>query len=68
VGKTRLAREGLAVAEQRGALARWATATTSARAQPLGALAATLGIMAPDPARLVRQAADALLAGPERPG
>ncbi len=63
VGKTRLAREALAVAAQRGGLIRWAVATASARALPLGAFAATLGVVGPDPARLVRQASDALLAG-----
>ncbi|MGH3766817.1 MAG: AAA family ATPase [Pseudonocardiaceae bacterium] len=63
VGKTRLAREALAVAEQGGAVPRWAVATASARALPLGAFAATLGVIGPDPARLVRQATDALLAG-----
>jgi DNA-binding NarL/FixJ family response regulator len=68
VGKTRLARETLAAAEQRGALARWAVATASARALPLGAFAATLGVVGPDPARLVRQASEALLAGAGRHG
>ncbi len=63
VGKTRLAREALAVATQHGALTRWAVATASARALPLGAFAATLGVVGPDPARLVCQAGDALLAG-----
>ncbi|MGH3549406.1 MAG: AAA family ATPase [Pseudonocardiaceae bacterium] len=55
VGKTRLAREALAAAEQRGSLIRWAAATSSARALPLGAFVATLGVVGPDPARLVRQ-------------
>jgi ATP-dependent Clp protease ATP-binding subunit ClpA len=50
VGKTRLAREGLALAEQRGALTRWAVATASARTVPLGAFAATLRALGPDPA------------------
>jgi type II secretory pathway predicted ATPase ExeA len=68
VGKTRLAREALAVAKQRGALTRWAVATASARALPLGAFAATLGVLGPDPARLVRQASDALLAGAGKAG
>ncbi|MGH3766808.1 MAG: LuxR C-terminal-related transcriptional regulator [Pseudonocardiaceae bacterium] len=68
VGKTRLAREALAAAEQRGASTRWAVATASARALPLGAFAATLGVVGPDPARLVRQAGDALLAGAGRAG
>jgi hypothetical protein len=61
VGKTRLAREALAVAEQRGALARWAVATASARVQPLGVFATTLGVLGPDPGRLVCQAREALL-------
>jgi DNA-binding NarL/FixJ family response regulator len=68
VGKTRLAREALAAAELRGALTRWAVATASARALPLGAFAATLGVVGPDPARLVRQASEALLAGAGRAG
>lgn len=66
VGKTRLAREVLATAERRGALIRWAAATASARALPLGAFVVTLGVVGPDPARLVRQAAHALLAGAGR--
>jgi hypothetical protein len=68
VGKTRLAREALAVAARRGALTRWAVATASARALPLGAFAATLGVLGPDPARLVRQASDALQAGAGKAG
>lgn len=39
VGKTRLAREALAVAARRGAVARWVPATASARVLPLGAFA-----------------------------
>jgi AAA ATPase domain len=62
VGKTRLVREVLTAAEQRGAVTRWAVATASARALPLGAFAATLRVIDPDPARLVRQASEALLA------
>jgi DNA-binding NarL/FixJ family response regulator len=68
VGKTRLARETLIAAQQRGVLTRWAVATASARALPLGAFAATLGVVGPDPARLVRQASEALLAGAGRLG
>jgi DNA-binding NarL/FixJ family response regulator len=68
VGKTRLAREALAVAQQRGAHTRWAAATASARALPLGAFAATLEVVGPDPARLLRQASAALLAGAGRAG
>jgi hypothetical protein len=63
-----LAREALSAAEQRGALTRWAVATASARALPLGAFAAMLGEVGPDPARLVRQATEALLAGAGRAG
>jgi hypothetical protein len=43
-------------------------ATESARALPLGAFAATLGVVGSDPARLVRQASEALLAGAGRHG
>ncbi|MGH3670233.1 MAG: AAA family ATPase, partial [Pseudonocardiaceae bacterium] len=68
VGKTRLAREALAVAEQRGALIRWAVATASSQALPLGVFAATLGMLRPDPARLVGMASEALLAGAGRAG
>ncbi len=68
VGKTRLAREALAAVEQRGTLTRWAVATASARALPLGAFAAMLGVVGPDPARLVAQASEALLAGAGRAG
>ncbi len=68
VGKTRLAREALAAAQQRGTVTRWAVATASARALPLGAFAATLGVVGPDPARLVRQAGAALLAGAGKAG
>lgn len=68
VGKTRLAREALGVAEQRGALIRWAVATASSRALPLGAFAATVGTPGPDPARLVGMASQALLAGAGRAG
>jgi AAA ATPase-like protein len=66
VGKTRLAREALAVAEQRGAVTRWAVGTASARVLPLGAFAAMLGVVGPDPARLVAQASEALVAGAGR--
>jgi DNA-binding NarL/FixJ family response regulator len=68
VGKTRLAREALAAAQHRGTLARWVAATASARALPLGAFAAMLGVVGPDPARLVRQVSEALLAGAGKAG
>jgi DNA-binding NarL/FixJ family response regulator len=63
-----LAREALAIAKQRGALTRWVVATASARALPLGVFAAALGVVGPDPARLVRQASAALLAGGGKAG
>ncbi len=44
VGKTRLAREALAVATSRGRSAVWAHASTAARATPLGAFAGLLDI------------------------
>lgn len=68
VGKTRLAREALTAAGQRGMLTRWAVATASARALPLGAFAATLGVVSPDPAQLVHQVSEALLAGAGQAG
>ncbi|MGH3695892.1 MAG: LuxR C-terminal-related transcriptional regulator [Pseudonocardiaceae bacterium] len=68
VGKTRLAREALAAAERRGTLTRWTVATASARALPLGAFAATLGAVSPDPAQLVHQVSQALLAGAGQAG
>ncbi|MGQ0776757.1 MAG: LuxR C-terminal-related transcriptional regulator [Pseudonocardiales bacterium] len=68
VGKTRLVREVLAAEERRGTLIRWAVATASARVLPLGAFAAMLGVVSPDPSQLVRQAGDALLAGAGRAG
>lgn len=68
VGKTRLAREALASAEQRGVATRWATGTASTRALPLGAFAALLGTVGGDPVRVLPQATDALLAGTGRAG
>ncbi|WP_308190309.1 helix-turn-helix transcriptional regulator [Pseudonocardia sp. TRM90224] len=63
VGKTRLAKEALAVAAQRGALTRWAAASASARTLPLGAFAPVVASIGTDPTQLVRQAGEALLAG-----
>ena len=42
VGKTRLARAALAVAERRGAMTQWVQSTASARMIPLGAFAGLL--------------------------
>jgi DNA-binding NarL/FixJ family response regulator len=63
VGKTRLVREVMAVAGQRGALVRCAVGTDSARALPLGAFATTVRLADPEPTTLVRQVSEALLAG-----
>ncbi|MGW2559137.1 LuxR C-terminal-related transcriptional regulator [Streptomyces sp. NPDC001514] len=63
VGKTRLAWEVLAAAERRGAKVVSASATASARALPLGAFAGVLPSPAADPAGVVAQAAEALVAG-----
>ncbi|HVW45240.1 MAG TPA: AAA family ATPase, partial [Amycolatopsis sp.] len=64
VGKTRLAREALDLAARRGATIRWAGATESARALPLGAFGPLVGEAAAEPARLLRRAMDALLGEP----
>lgn len=68
VGKTRLAQEALLAAGHRGALTRWAVATTSARALPLGAFAGLLGGVAGDPSRALRDAVTALGTGGGRAG
>lgn len=68
VGKTRLAREALARARQRGAVTRWAAATASARSLPLGAFAGVLGDVGGDPNQVLRKAGDALLGGGGRAG
>ncbi|MBC6468627.1 helix-turn-helix transcriptional regulator [Actinomadura alba] len=68
VGKTRLAQEILARAGRRGMATRWVAATTSARGLPLGAFAGLLGTVGDDPARLLRQGIDSLLAGTGRAG
>lgn len=63
VGKTRLAREALAAAEQRGAMVRWTVATESARGIPLGAFAEWMRGIGGNPTQVLAQAGDALLAG-----
>jgi len=63
VGKTRLAREALSLARNRGAATRWASATASARVLPLGAFAALVGRLDGDPRTVLPQAAAAVLAG-----
>lgn len=64
VGKTRLAREVLVWARERGLETRWAVATQAASAIPFGALAQLLPDLheqASDQAQLLRQAVAALL-------
>lgn len=61
VGKSRLAREALAVADRAGAATRWVTATTSAQALPLGAFAGVVGAVGSDPSDMLRRATAALL-------
>lgn len=62
VGKTRLAREAVAVAARRGAAVRWAVGSESARVVPLGAFPMLGGAVSGDPGSLLRDAADRLLA------
>ena len=56
VGKSRLAREALAAAAERGALTEWVQATRSAAAVPMGALAGLLagGSRSDDPLERMR--------------
>lgn len=62
VGKTRLALEALAAAEERGLETRWVSATVSARRVPLGAFAEVVGPIDGDPLRVLHRATEALLA------
>nr|WP_198287054.1 LuxR family transcriptional regulator [Frankia sp. QA3] len=57
VGKTRLAREALAEARERGMIVRWATATASAGKVPLGAFA-PLGAAGGDLTNVIRRVVD----------
>ncbi|PBC35511.1 helix-turn-helix transcriptional regulator [Rhodococcus sp. ACS1] len=63
VGKTRLAREALAVAARRGATTRWVPATASARVLPLGAFTGVLNVTGQDQSRVVQRATSALVDG-----
>lgn len=63
VGKTRVAREALEAARVGGAVTLWVVATESARGLPLGAFAGLVGFSDSDPARVLPQAAKALVAG-----
>jgi DNA-binding CsgD family transcriptional regulator len=62
VGKTRLAREALAVAKRSGRLTRWAAGTSAAAAIPLGAVAHLLPAVetAADPLTLLQRAGAAI--------
>jgi DNA-binding CsgD family transcriptional regulator len=65
VGKTRLAREALAVARRCGRPTRWIVATKSSGAVPLGAFAEFAGSFGRDPLRWIQDVIDALTAGAE---
>ena len=60
VGKTRLAREALAVHEGRGATVVWAQGSAAARPFPLGAFAGLLEVPAGDAAETITGALDQL--------
>jgi DNA-binding CsgD family transcriptional regulator len=70
VGKSRLVREALTVAEHAGAVTRWVQATASAAYVGLGAFAGVIpdSVRAEDPLERLRASADALaaLGNPER--
>lgn len=63
VGKTRLAREALAVARRSGRPTRWVVATGSSNTVPLGAFAEFASSFGRDPVRWVQDVIDALTAG-----
>ena len=60
VGKTRLAREALAVSGGRGATVVWAHGSTAARPFPLGAFAGLLDVPVGDPAETIGRALEEL--------
>lgn len=62
VGKTRLAREVLRLAERAGDRTNWIVGTESARALPLGAFTAVINDAIDDPAPNVRQLINSLVA------
>ncbi|HYR15098.1 MAG TPA: AAA family ATPase, partial [Mycobacterium sp.] len=64
VGKSRIAREGLAAAASRGCETRWAVGTASARALPLGAFAKWAGSADMDTLQLVRGVIESLTSAP----
>lgn len=62
VGKSRIARDVLSVAESQGCEARWAVGTSSARAVPLGAFAAWVPSGVTDTVQLLRGVIESLTA------
>ena len=64
VGKSRIAREGLAAAALTGCETRWAVGTSSARALPLGAFAAWVGSAVTDTLELIRGVIESLTSAP----
>ena len=64
VGKSRIAREGLAAAVSQGCEGRWAVGTSSARALPLGAFTAWARSGVTDTVELVRGVIESLTAAP----
>jgi len=64
VGKSRIAREALAVAGSAGCQTRWAAATASARELPLGAFAEWVGPSVMDTLALVRGVIESLTSAP----
>jgi DNA-binding CsgD family transcriptional regulator len=64
VGKSRIAREGIDAAASTGCQTRWAVATSSVRALPLGAFAAWVGSEVTDTLQLVRGVLESLTRAP----
>ncbi|UMB69328.1 ATP-binding protein [Mycobacterium paraterrae] len=65
VGKTRLAREAMMAARDRGWTTRWASGTAAAQSIPLGAFAQWTDRLEGDPLQLVAGAITAITSSPE---
>jgi DNA-binding CsgD family transcriptional regulator len=65
VGKTRLAREAMAAASQRGITVRWLAGTLAAQSVPLGACVQWADRLAGNPVQLVGRAIKAITAAPD---
>jgi DNA-binding CsgD family transcriptional regulator len=65
VGKSRVAREALAVATAEGCVVRWVVGTTAGRSLPLGALSSWAVPAAGESLQLVRAVIDSLTAAPD---